>query len=74
MGKNHENKEYTLVLDLDETLVHYYPSRQVYMVRPGCHQFLEDLSKLYEIVIFTASTEQSADFILNKLDPNSELI
>ena len=63
-----EHREYTLVLDLDETLVHFNPERRLYHVRPGCFQFLEELSKVYEIVVFTASTCGTADFILDRLD------
>ena len=69
-----EQKEYTLVLDLDETLVHFNGERRLYHVRPGCFQFIEELSKHYEIVIFTASTEVSADFILDRIDPKFQFI
>ena len=69
-----EQKEYTLVLDLDETLVHFDQGRRVYKVRPLCIRFLKDLSKLYEIVIFTAAHETYANFILDKLDPEKQFI
>ncbi|OAO17323.1 Mitochondrial import inner membrane translocase subunit TIM50 [Blastocystis sp. ATCC 50177/Nand II] len=79
----------TLVLDLDETLVHssFDPSqphqfsfpvmldgrvRQVYVsVRPGVESFLQSMSSLYEIVVFTASFHQYADAVLNRLDPRN---
>jgi hypothetical protein len=34
-----KDREYTLVLDLDETLVHYYELNEEgqYRTRPGCH-------------------------------------
>ena len=67
-------KEYTLVLDLDETLVHFNRKRLVYQVRPGCLEFLGELAKYYEIVIFTASVSSVADFIIDKLDPKKELV
>jgi CTD small phosphatase-like protein 2 len=65
---------YTLVLDLDETLVHFDQNRRIFKVRPLCIQFLEDLSKLYEIVIFTAAHETYANFILDRLDPEKKFI
>jgi TFIIF-interacting CTD phosphatase-like protein len=48
---------YTLVLDLDETLVHYFftPSGGCFLIRPHAFEFLESLSKMYELVIFTAA-------------------
>ena len=46
-GKDGDLREYTLVLDLDETLVHYLRGKHTYLVRPGCLIFLEDLAKHY---------------------------
>ena len=74
------NKQKTLVIDLDETLVHsYFEKEPPYkpdisydieiagitihistLIRPGTYQFLEKLSNIYEIVIFTASLSQYA--------------
>lgn len=65
-------KGYTLVLDLDETLVHYYENSKGegnFRVRPGCESFLKEMAKFYELVIFTAAMQDYADWVLNQLDP-----
>eukprot|EP00349_Pseudokeronopsis_sp_Brazil_P005431 CAMPEP_0202967570 /NCGR_PEP_ID=MMETSP1396-20130829/12477_1 /ASSEMBLY_ACC=CAM_ASM_000872 /TAXON_ID= /ORGANISM="Pseudokeronopsis sp., Strain Brazil" /LENGTH=174 /DNA_ID=CAMNT_0049692747 /DNA_START=187 /DNA_END=708 /DNA_ORIENTATION=- len=66
--------EYTLVLDLDETLVHYEASERKFKLRPNCSFFLKNASQLFEIVIFTAASQDYADFILNALDPQNQFI
>ncbi len=77
----------TLVLDLDETLVHSqfqpfevqsdipltieldHEIHDIYiLVRPGVKQFLEAMSKIYEIAIFTASVSQYADPLIDIID------
>ena len=79
----------TLVLDLDETLVHSQfgpfeiPSDVVInieienelhdihvLVRPGVNEFLENISKKFEVVIFTASISKYAGPLLDILDKN----
>ena len=71
-----ESKTYTLVLDLDETLVHFFytPSGGTFLIRPYCLEFLEEMSKIFEIIIFTAALKEYADSILDLLDPNNKLI
>jgi TFIIF-interacting CTD phosphatase-like protein len=46
---------YTLVLDLDETLVHFNPHEVKYYLRPHCRTFLARMATIFEIVIFTAA-------------------
>ena len=71
---------YTLVLDLDETLVHYFEvstpliliffqvgSEGHFLVRPGCDTFLREMSQLYEVVIFTAAMQDVLSFRLIQL-------
>lgn len=61
---------YTLVLDLDETLVHYFEigSEGHFLVRPGCDTFLKEMSQIYEVVIFTAAMQDYADWVLDQID------
>ena len=71
-----ENSTYTLVLDLDETLVHFFytPSGGTFLIRPYCMKFLEEMAEKFEIVIFTAALKNYADSILDLLDPYKKII
>ncbi|KAH7285292.1 hypothetical protein KP509_33G021200 [Ceratopteris richardii] len=82
----------TLVLDLDETLVHSTLSQcddadftfpvtlncQEYTVyvrrRPYLQMFMERVSQMFEIIVFTASQSVYAEQLLNVLDPKRRLI
>uniref|UniRef100_A0A7S3DL54 FCP1 homology domain-containing protein n=1 Tax=Palpitomonas bilix TaxID=652834 RepID=A0A7S3DL54_9EUKA len=75
----------TLVLDMDETLLHSSPTEPEHfdftvtvkkdvgegkatfwvLKRPGVDEFLAQMHEMYEIVIFTASTQRYADAVLN---------
>jgi len=66
------NFKYTLVLDLDETLIHYFQTEDEgkWLIRPNAEDFLEEMSKYYEIVIFTAAMQDYADWVIDQIDPN----
>ena len=68
--KPDDKREYCLVLDLDETLVHYFEDEnEAYVkVRMGTENFIRKLSKYCEIAIFTASTKYYADIVIEGLD------
>ena len=61
-------REYTLVLDLDETLVHCDRVFYNYKVRPHAERFLSEMAKHFEIVVFTAGMPDYANWVLNELD------
>ena len=66
-------KNFCLVLDLDETITHNTPANY-FLVRPGTINFLTEISKYYEIIIFTSAQQNYADNILNRLDPEKKFI
>ena len=68
--------KYTLVLDIDETIIHYFFTyiNGMFFVRPYVYEFLNTLKQYYEIVTFTAGTKDYADNILNLVDTNDNLI
>jgi len=71
------NKKYTLVLDLDETLIHFKPnpnndSSGKIMIRPFLYDFLRSVKKYYELIIFTAATEDYANPIINAIEKDEK--
>ena len=82
----------TLVLDLDETLIHSYfdccaprtpdlsfdiviEKKKIHVnsiVRPGAREFLESVSEIFEVVIFTASLSEYANPLLDFIDKNKK--
>ena len=69
------HKKYTLVLDLDETLVHFKVNPQndgegVLKVRPGATEFLDEMDKYYELIVFTGATQDYANLLIDALEEN----
>ena len=69
------HKPYSLILDLDETLVHFKvnpdnESEGVLKVRPGVMEFLEAVDKYYELIIFTCATQEYANLLIDAIEEN----
>ena len=67
------NKEFSLVLDLDETLIHFKPRDNgeeggILRVRPGINEFLDKVGKYYELIIFTTATQDYADVLIDAVE------
>uniref|UniRef100_A0A3B1K1S6 protein-serine/threonine phosphatase n=1 Tax=Astyanax mexicanus TaxID=7994 RepID=A0A3B1K1S6_ASTMX len=74
-------KRKILVLDLDETVIHYrkcrghkHPVRFFVHKRPHVDFFLEVVSQWYELVVFTASMEIYGSAVADKLDNNRGIL
>ena len=68
-------KNFSLVLDLDETLISFQmdpkiENKGVLKFRPGLDEFLENVKKYYEIIVFTSATKGYADPIENEIENN----
>ena len=74
--KTKMTKKFCMVLDIDETITHTLklPMGDYFLVRPGVKDFLQEMNKYFEIIIFTSSPKNYADNILDKIDLNGEFI
>ncbi len=68
LPKKDIKKIFTLVLDLDETIISYKKDKRIFIPRPGLNQFLSEISKLYEIILFTSAKQEYADPIIDLID------
>ena len=68
-------KKYSLILDLDETLIHFKinnddDSEGVLQIRPGAIKFLEKVGQYYELIVFTAATKDYGDLLIDAIEEN----
>ena len=70
--------KYTLVIDLDEILIHYEDINQEegqMKIRPMAEDFIQEMSKYFEIVIFTTEDPQYSEWAISYFEePASKCI
>ena len=69
------SKKYSLVLDLDETLIHFKVNDNeneegVLKLRPGVFTFLEKVKEYYEIILFTEASEAYTKLMMEAFNNN----
>ena len=67
------NKRYTLILDLEETLLNFRLKSEnrgegVLKLRPGLFEFLDAVQIFYEIILFTASSQDYAENLIDNIE------
>ena len=65
-------KPYSLVLDLDETLIHVPKGKNEFILRPGLREFLHSLIPYYELIVFTTGIKEYADQIINFIEKDEK--
>ena len=71
LPKMNDRNKYTLVLDLDETLISFRindSNKEILKMRPGLFDFLRKVKTRYELVIFTAGTKEYAEPIIDSIE------
>ena len=77
LPKNEEKEyKYTIFIELDETVVHYYEEGENYFVkvRQGTDDFLSTMNEFCEIIIVSTSSKEYTDIILENLNKDKKRI
>lgn len=69
-------KNFTLILDLDETLIKFvtkinYPKGKI-IFRPGLIQFLNKVFPFFDLIIWTIATKDYADEMINNIEKDKK--
>ena len=68
--------KYSIFIDLDETIVHYYEKDNNYFVkvRIGADDFIKSMSEFCEIIIVSLSNKEYTDIIIKNLNKDSQCV
>ena len=75
-----QNKKYTLIIGLEDIIINFkvegnkYKSKGILSLRPGLNLFFEEISKFYEIIVFSLFDQKQADHIIDAFDSNNKYI
>ncbi len=65
-------KEYSLIFNLDETLIYIQKRNNMIYLRGGLRNFLKDLMTYYELICFTKNIKYNADQIIDFIENDEE--
>ena len=70
------DKKYTLVLDLNNTLINYNENissnDNIFILRPGLLSFLNTLKPIYELISFTNESKEMSEKYLKEIETNKK--
>ena len=60
-------------MDVDETIINFFynhdnPDKGVLKIRTGLTNFLEDVEKYYELIIFSESSQDYSDLLIDTIE------
>ena len=75
--KKDKNKKYTLFLGLEDILLNFklkneYDTKGKVRLRPGLIQFLAEIQKYYEIIVFSLCDKKIVDYLINTIDKRNK--
>ena len=62
------NKNYTLLINIDDTLIHSYKNSNKIIIRNYLNEFLSSLIPYYELISFTYGNKKYSDNIINVIE------
>ena len=74
--EKNNNIKYHIIIDLDETLVHYCEENNNYFVKVRCgvENFIKKISEFCEIIILSTSSKEYTDIIVNRINKGKEYV